>query len=191
MSEARLTNYNVRLSRLISASVGTVVYYGFQCQHATRDAFLAVCFAIGVSGSIFPFMDWFNMREYKVCTVSECEICSPLIPRQNWRIAFFLTLAFSSIAPLFELARLHSVRETIGFIAPIAPSLASYIVGLVFYATHFPECVLAARSNSVHWLDWLGGGSHAIWHVCIVLAISLHKRGMEVMKSGIGEACAA
>ncbi|KAI0744151.1 HlyIII-domain-containing protein [Daedaleopsis nitida] len=164
----------VGIGWLISASVGTVVYYGFRCQQTTRDAFLLLCFAIGVSGSILPFLDWFNMREYK-----------------NWRIAFFLTLALSSVAPLIELARLHSVKQTIEFIAPIAPSLASYIVGLIFYATHFPECVLAAQAGSVHWLDWLGGGSHAIWHVCIVLAISLHKQGMEVMKSGIGEACVA
>ena len=76
--------------------------------------------------------------------------------------------------------------------SPIVPSLASYVVGLAFYATHFPECVLATRCPaSLRWLDWLGGGSHAIWHVCIVLAISLHKQGMEVMKDGIGQACQA
>ena len=103
-----------------------------------------------------------------------------------WRIAFFLTLAFSSVAPLMALALLHGRREMLAFIAPIAPSLASYVVGLVFYATHFPECVLAPRWPSLRWLDWLGGGSHAIWHVFIVLAISLHKRGMVAMKEGIG-----
>ena len=74
-----------------------------------------------------------------------------------------------------------------GFIAPIVPSLASYVVGLAFYATHFPECVLAPRLGG--WLDWCGGGSHAIWHVFIVLAIRLHREGMEEMKAGIGEAC--
>ena len=108
-----------------------------------------------------------------------------------WRIAFFLSLAFSSLAPLMELWRLHSIRAMLAYIAPIAPSFASYIVGLVFYATHFPECILATRWPSLHWLDWLGGGSHAIWHVCIVLAISLHKQGMEVMKEGIGQTCPA
>lgn len=54
--------------RLISASVGSVVYYGFPCQPTTRDAFLLLCLAIGVSGSIFPFMKWFNMRKYKACS---------------------------------------------------------------------------------------------------------------------------
>lgn len=53
------------LYRLISASVGTVVYYGFQCRPAERDAFLVLCFLVGLSGSIVPFTNWFNQREYK------------------------------------------------------------------------------------------------------------------------------
>ncbi|KAH9942412.1 putative G-protein coupled receptor [Epithele typhae] len=165
----------VGIGWLISASVGTVVYYGFQCQHTLRDAFLLLCLAIGVSGSIFPFCDWFNQREYK-----------------NWRIAFFLSLAFSSLAPIITLAYLHSPRGAASFIAPIAPSFLSYIIGLVFYATHFPECVLAHRWPALraNVLDWLGGGSHAIWHVCIVAAIALHRRGMVGMRGGIGDGCA-
>lgn len=109
---------------------------------------------------------------------------------QNWRITFFVSLALSSMAPLMELSRQHSIANMLNFILPIVPSLASYVVGLVFYATHFPECVLATRWPSARWLDWLGGGSHAIWHVCIVLAISLHKRGMGAMEGGMGEKCA-
>ena len=99
-------------------------------------------------------------------------------------------MAFSSIAPLLGLYRIHSAWEMYAPISPIVPSLASYVVGLIFYATHIPECVAAPRWPSVcGWLDRLGGGSHAIWHVFIVLAISLHKSGMEVMKSGIGDVC--
>ncbi|KAI0645744.1 HlyIII-domain-containing protein [Trametes meyenii] len=162
----------VGIGWLISASVGTVVYYGFQCQETTRNAFLLLCLAIGVSGSILPFTDWFNRREYR-----------------HLRIAFFVSLAFSGLAPLLTLAYNHSLHAMGAFISPIVPSFAAYIVGLLFYATHFPECVLAPRWPSFHWLDWLGGGSHAIWHVCIVLAISLHKQGMEAMKAGVGPRC--
>ncbi|KAI0775772.1 HlyIII-domain-containing protein [Trametes elegans] len=164
----------VGIGWLISASIGTVVYYGFQCQDAMRTGFLLLCLAIGVSSSILPFTNWFNQREYR-----------------PWRIVFFVSLAFSGMAPLVQLARMHSFGAMISFISPIAPSLTSYIVGLVFYATHFPECVLATRWPSLRWLDWLGGGSHAIWHVCIVIAISLHKEGMGIMKRGIGPVCAA
>lgn len=62
------------------------------------------------------------------------------------------------------------------------PSLASYTTGLVFYATHFPERALPTR-----WaprLAWLGGGSHAIWHACIVLAISQHRAALPVLRRG-------
>jgi hypothetical protein len=41
------------------------------------------------------------------------------------------------------------------------PSLVSYLTGLAFYATHFPECCFPGR------FDW--GGSHAVWHVFIVV----------------------
>lgn len=52
--------------RLISASVGTVVHYGFQCHPSIGHIFLGVCFLTGLAGNIFPFMDWFNKRKYKV-----------------------------------------------------------------------------------------------------------------------------
>ncbi|GJE97748.1 HlyIII-domain-containing protein [Phanerochaete sordida] len=160
----------VGIGWLISASVGTVVYYGFQGHEAARNNFLAVCLVMGFLGSVFPFMNWFNDIKYR-----------------NYRIVFFLALALSSIAPLAHLSYLYSACQMFAFIRPLLPSLLMYIAGLVFYATHFPECVLA-RPGETHWLDWLGGGSHAIWHLCIVFAISLHRHAMDSMKAGIGAA---
>lgn len=52
--------------RLISASVGTIVHYGFQCDSVTHDGFLSLCLVMGILGTILPFMDWFNDREYRV-----------------------------------------------------------------------------------------------------------------------------
>lgn len=54
------------LRRLISASVGTVVYYGFQCYPQIGRIFLVCCLLTGIAGNIFPFMDWFNTYEYRV-----------------------------------------------------------------------------------------------------------------------------
>jgi len=54
------------ISRLISASVGTVVHYGFQCHPRIGHAFLGLCFVTGLAGNIFPFMAWFNQHEYRV-----------------------------------------------------------------------------------------------------------------------------
>jgi adiponectin receptor len=57
-----LTNFY----RLISASVGTLVYYGFQCYPYLGQIFLAFSLLIGIACNIFSFMDWFNTYEYRV-----------------------------------------------------------------------------------------------------------------------------
>lgn len=64
------------------------------------------------------------------------------------------------------------------------PSIVSYLTGLVFYATHFPENMLGAHPRW-RWLDHLGGGSHAIWHGFIVLAISQHRAAIADLRRGV------
>lgn len=66
---------------------------------------------------------------------------------------------------------------------PVWPSLISYLIGLTFYVTNIPERFLSEQSS--HWLDWCGGGSHAIWHVFIVLAISQHRAAIASLREGI------
>ena len=56
----------VGIGWLISASVGTVVHYGFYCHETPRVIFLSLCVASAVLGTVFPFMDWFNKYEYRV-----------------------------------------------------------------------------------------------------------------------------
>ena len=58
--------WSFNLFRLISASVATVVHYGFHCHPGTSHGFLGLCFATGVAGNIFPFVKWFNQFEYRV-----------------------------------------------------------------------------------------------------------------------------
>ncbi|PPQ90554.1 hypothetical protein CVT25_015868 [Psilocybe cyanescens] len=157
----------VGIGWLISASIGTIVHYGFsQCHPNIGRAFLGVCFTTGVAGNIFPFMAWFNQHQYRF-----------------YRIGFFLTLSFSAIGPMVALSMLHSKAEMYAFVAPVFPSLLSYIIGLVFYAAHFPERVVP--TNIQRKLDTIGGGSHAIWHCFIVLAVSQHKTAMDHMKNGL------
>lgn len=121
-----------------------------------------------------------------------------------WRITFFISLAFTAAAPLAVLAYLHSVQQVFNFVSeylpnrtgdlthciagPVGPSVASYLLGLLFYATHIPERFIA-NHKIAYWLDTIGGGSHAIWHGFIVLAISQHKAAIAHMRNGIG--CAA
>jgi len=162
----------VGIGWLISASVGTIVYYGFQCHLPTCYGFLSLCLIMGVVGSILPFMEWFNMPKYR-----------------GYRVAFFVALALMGIAPLATLSQMFSFREMVAFVSPVSPSFLSYTVGLIFYATHFPEKFLSSRWAHSHLLDYLGGGSHAIWHVFVVLAITQHKNGMSALQDGIGEVC--
>jgi len=164
----------VGIGWLISASVGTVVHYGLYCHEIPRVLFLSLCVASAVLGTIFPFMNWFNKFEYRL-----------------YRIAFFLGLALSAVAPLAYIVCMYGFWEMFFFISPVFPSLASYLIGLSFYATHFPECLFAARArtSSDHsiwsWIDRLGGGSHAIWHGFIVLAISQHRNALSSLEEGI------
>jgi len=55
----------VGIGWLISASVGTVVYYGFQCHPNLGNFFLVCCFLTGLAGNVFPFLKWFNDAAYK------------------------------------------------------------------------------------------------------------------------------
>jgi adiponectin receptor len=56
-------------------------------------------------------------------------------------------------------------------------------VGLLFYAFHFPEAFFT-RPGEKHWLDWFGGGSHGIWHMFVVLAMTMHMRAIPYLKLG-------
>lgn len=99
-------------------------------------------------------------------------------------------MAFTGIAPLAHLSYYFGARSVLSFIAPIAPSLLSYVIGLVFYVSHVPERFAVMSARVSYWTDWLGGGSHAIWHAFIVLAIYQHKWAMHELRVGVGgEGC--
>ena len=111
-----------------------------------------------MSGSIVPFTNWFDQQEYEVrprptCSDGLLHLTDAVWLEQNGRIAFLRAMALSSIAPLFGLYQIHSTWEMYASISPIVPSLASYVIGLIFYATHIPECVVAPRWPWV--CDWL------------------------------------
>lgn len=57
---------DAKLDRLIAASVGTLVHYGFQCYPHIGHVYLFLSLMTAIAGSVFPFMDWFNQRKYKV-----------------------------------------------------------------------------------------------------------------------------
>ena len=116
--------------------------------------------AAAVAGSIAPFQPSFNRRENKVSPARSYPFGSPsLIPSsQPWRILFFLGICFTALAPLTHLALQHGAGKMLHFAGmggcasalihrlnilssgPVLTSCAAYVLGLTFYATHFPEC---------------------------------------------------
>jgi adiponectin receptor len=125
-----------------------------------------------------------------------------------WRISFFISLGFTALAPLATLVYLHGIEQMLQFISksllsihlhcfrrfygslqyladPVRPSIVSYVLGLGFYVTHIPERFIVDKKLA-HWLDSVGVGSHAIWHIFIVLGMSQYKAAIGRMRNGIG-----
>ncbi|KAH9978680.1 hemolysin-III related-domain-containing protein [Lactifluus volemus] len=160
---------------LISGSIGTVVHYGFQCNTVARTVHLTMCLINALGGTMIAFLDWFDQSENKVF--------------MKWRIVFFVSMSvLMSFAPLAQLVLVYSLRETFAFIRPVIPSIVSYLVGIIFYGTRFPECMLPTNTPR---LAWLGGGSHAVWHLFVVWAISLHRNALPALKYGVSGAVSA
>ncbi|KAJ7128870.1 hemolysin-III related-domain-containing protein [Mycena filopes] len=168
----------VGIGWLIAGSVATVVHHGYAnwpAYHPVGAACLALCAAAGVSGNVLPFCEWFNRVEYRL-----------------YRTAFFVGISFSALAPLAGIAALQGWGRMVSFVAPLLPSLGLYLVGLVFYTAHVPEREGGGRGWVGRVLDLCGGGSHAIWHICIVLAIRAHRDGIREMRRQAAEGgCAA
>ncbi|KZV70096.1 HlyIII-domain-containing protein [Peniophora sp. CONT] len=171
----------VGIGWLISASVGSVAYYAFREQvgaeqYTTHADFwvrfyLSVCGATGLAGSILPFKDWFNTPEHK-----------------STRVLFFVGLALSAVAPLAHITLRYGLWTMLAFISPVLHSVLSYLAGLFFYVSCLPECIIPESWGPV--LHFAGGGSHAIWHAFIVLAIHLHRQAMPVLARGVQAAIA-
>ncbi|KAJ7878680.1 hemolysin-III related-domain-containing protein [Mycena leptocephala] len=160
------------LTALVSAtSNATSSLAAWPAYHPVGAGCLLLCAAAGVSGNVLPFCDWFNRVENRL-----------------WRLAFFVGISFSALAPLAGIAALQGWDTMIRFVAPVGPSLLYYIVGLVVYATQVPERFLGGRRGWVGWVsDMCGGGSHGIWHIFIVLAMRAHRDGIREMRRAAAE----
>lgn len=135
---------------LVAASVWTLVYNAFYCQPNLAMVYSLSTLVVGLVGAIVPWQAWFNDRRNK-----------PI------RIAVFLAMCFTGLAPFTHALLSHGFYKTVGFFGAIVPSCLAYIFGLVFYATQFPECIYPGRFDVV-------GHAHQIWHISIVVAILLH-----------------
>ncbi|KAF7324425.1 putative G-protein coupled receptor [Mycena venus] len=181
----------VGIGWLISASIGTIVYYGYATHPHIAYPFLALCLAMAVLGSVLPFMAWFDHYENRVRPFPFIYYDLPLELTWNPNIgssgasAFFIALVFCAAAPIAGLAIVYDVRAMASFVAPILPTLASCGMGVIFYALHIPERFLTPGGKWARRLESVGGGSHAIWHAWIILGISQWREALAVMREGV------
>ncbi|WAR52023.1 hypothetical protein PtB15_1B462 [Puccinia triticina] len=148
----------VGISGLIAASVMSMEYYGFYCRPELAALYMSFTVAMGIIGMILPFQPFFDRPESK-----------------GIRIVFFVSMAGSALIPQAHMAYLYGLRETFNFYSPALPSVFSYLAGLFFYATNWPERIRPG------WVFDTLFHSHQFWHVAIVAAIWLHWRAIGII----------
>lgn len=137
---------------LVAASLWTTIYNEFYCQPNLAMLYSLTTLVTGAVGAIVPWASWFNQRENK-----------------GLRIAVFLGMCFTGLLPFLHASYEHGLYKTLNFLSPIIPSVMCYIIGLVLYATNFPERYWPGSFD-------IFGHAHQFWHISIVLAILLHYR---------------
>ncbi|PLW29713.1 hypothetical protein PCANC_20179 [Puccinia coronata f. sp. avenae] len=148
----------VGISGLIAASVMSMEYYGFYCRPGLAALYMGFTVAMGVIGMILPFQPFFDRPESK-----------------GIRITFFVSMACSALIPQAHMSYLYGLNNTFNFYYPALPSVFSYLAGLFFYATNWPERIRPG------WVFDTLFHSHQFWHVAIVAAIWLHWRAIGII----------
>ncbi|GAA95098.1 uncharacterized protein L969DRAFT_95931 [Mixia osmundae IAM 14324] len=159
----------IGISALIAASVISLTWYGLRCNEEIAMPYIYFIGAVGLLGMYLPWKEWFNKRENK-----------------GWRIAFFLSMCASAVAPQAHMAWMYGLVETITFFIPALWSVAAYVAGLVLYAQNWPESI--GKKGAFDCV----GHSHQFWHLAICLAIWLHWRALGILhtEGSIAFSCA-
>lgn len=148
------------ISLLIAASIMTTEYTAFYCEPVSRWIYMTLTAALGIGGVILPWHPTFNRAD------------------MNWaRVAFYVTLGATGFAPVLQLNLDRGGAWAWAFYAPIAKSIAVYLIGAVVYASQIPERWCPGA------FDYLGG-SHNIWHFAVLGGILFHYMAMQEFFTG-------
>lgn len=142
------------ISLLVAASILSTEWTAFYCEPVSRAVYMSLTVALGVAGTILPWQPGFNRQD------------------MAWaRVAFYISLAATGFAPVIQLNLTRGLEWSFYFYAPMAKSLAVYVLGAVIYASQIPE----------RWFpgcfDYFGG-SHNIWHIAVLGGILFHYSAM-------------
>lgn len=143
------------ISLLIAASIMTTEYTAFYCEPVCRWTYIFATAILGVGGVILPWHPTFNRAD------------------KNWaRVLFYVSLAATGFAPIFQLTLTRGPAWSWYFYSPISKSIMVYLAGALVYASQIPERWLHG------WFDYFGG-SHNIWHVAVLGGILYHYLAMQ------------
>ncbi|KAF4220402.1 hypothetical protein CNMCM8980_009678 [Aspergillus fumigatiaffinis] len=143
------------ISLLVAASIVTTEYTAFYCEPVSRWTYILLTMSLGIGGVILPWHPTFNRNDLA------------------WaRVAFYVTLALTGFAPLFQLTYTRGFAWCLYFYAPVMKSILVYFTGACIYASQVPE----------RWRPGLFdyfGGSHNIWHLAVLGGILFHYCAMQ------------
>ncbi|KAI4191520.1 MAG: hypothetical protein L6R41_000054 [Letrouitia leprolyta] len=143
------------ISLLIAASIMTTEYTAFYCEAVSQWTYITLTAILGIGGVILPWHPTFNRAD------------------MNWfRVLFYISLAATGFAPVFQLSLTRGTTWSWYFYSPIAKSIMVYLGGALIYASQVPERWLRG------WFDY-AGGSHNIWHLAVLGGILYHYVAMQ------------
>lgn len=120
------------ISLLIAASIMTTEYTAFYCEPVSRSIYIFLTATLGVGGVILPWHPTFNRAD------------------MNWaRVLFYVSLAATGFAPVFQLSWTRGGAWSWYFYSPIIKSITVYLVGALIYAgqvSHAHKQMLLCRS---------------------------------------------
>ena len=106
------------ISLLIAASIMTGEYTAFYCEPVSRYTYIIATAVLGVGGVVLPWRPFFNRSD------------------MAWfRVAFYVTLAATGFAPIFQLTWTRGPAWSYNFYTPILKSIAVYFIGALIYAS--------------------------------------------------------
>lgn len=148
------------ISFLVAASILTTEWTAFYCEPVSRAVYMSLTAILGIAGTILPWKESFNRAD------------------MVWaRVAFYVSLAATGFAPVFQLNLTRGVEWTFYFYAPITKSVCVYLLGAVVYASHVPEKWWPGLFN-------YAGGSHNLWHLAVLGGILFHYTAMMELYQG-------
>lgn len=114
------------ISLLIAASIMTTEYTAFYCEPVSQWTYISLTALLGIGGVILPWHPTFNRAD------------------MNWfRVLFYISLAATGFAPVFQLSLTRGAAWSWYFYSPIAKSILVYLAGALIYASQVSPSSMA------------------------------------------------